>query len=104
MGNAGQQERRGAPLVRSGPAAGQSITLGDDLVIGREPGSGGAVLSDPSVSRRHAVVRKSQDGYVIYDLGSSNGTIVDGVKLSGRPLRNGDSIELGASVLQFGQA
>ena len=62
------------------------------------------MLSDPSVSRRHAVIRKNQHGYAVYDLGSANGTIVDGVKLSGRSLRDGDTIDLGATVLKFGQA
>lgn len=99
-----RQEPLGTLLVRSGPAAGQSISLVDDLVIGREPGQGGADLSDPSISRRHAMIRKTQDGYVIYDLGSANGSFVDGVKLAGRTLRDGDTIELGSTILKFGQA
>ena len=95
------KEARGVLMARSGPASGQSFPLGEeDLVIGREPGSGGAELKDSSVSRRHAVVRKTSDGYALYDLGSANGTNVDGVKLTGREIKNGDVIQLGATELQ----
>ena len=99
-----RQERHGVLVVRSGPAAGQSFTFGDELVIGREPGPGGAVLDDPAVSLRHALVRKIGEDHVVYDLGSTNGTIVDETKLLGRTLQNGDTIEVGDTVLQFGQA
>ena len=97
-------QAQGAFLVRTGPAAGQSLSLGEEVVIGRDPGPGGAVLNDPSVSRRHAFVRKLRQGYVLYELGSANGTVVDGAKLKGQTLRNGDTIEVGNTVLQFGHA
>ena len=98
------QQSRGAFLVRSGPAAGQSLSVEEEVVIGRDPGPGGAVLNDPSVSRRHAFVRRSRQGYVLYELGSANGTVVDGARLTGQPLRNGDTIEIGGTTLQFGEA
>ena len=92
-------------MVRSGPSAGQSFSLGDeDLVIGREPGSGGAQLDDTAASRRHALIRRTPEGYVVYDLGSANGTVVDGVTLSGRELHNGDVVLIGQTELQFIQA
>jgi pSer/pThr/pTyr-binding forkhead associated (FHA) protein len=99
-----QQEKRGTLLVRSGPAAGQSFPIGDEMVIGREPGPGGAAINDPAISRRHALVRQTGEGYTIYDLGSANGTVVDGTRLLGRTLQNEDTIEVGATVLQFGQS
>ena len=98
------QEKRGTLLVRSGPGAGQSFTLGAETVIGREPGPGGVALSDPAVSRRHALVKQTGEGYAIYDLGSANGTVVDGDQLQGRTLQNEDTIELGATALKFGQS
>lgn len=99
-----RQEARGALMVRSGPASGQSFALGEqDLVIGREPGPGGAALSDSAISRRHALVRRTPDGYTVYDLGSANGTTVDGVALSGRTLQSGDVVSLGSTELQFVQ-
>ena len=74
------------------------------MVIGRDPGPGGAVLNDPSVSRRHAFVRKLPQGYVLYELASANGTVIDGAKLSGQTLRHGDIIQVGGTTLQFGEA
>jgi serine/threonine protein kinase len=56
------------------------------------------------VSRRHARISKGQGGYFITDLGSSNGTTVNGHSLSShraRMLRNGDRIKVGLVVIQF---
>ena len=95
-------EKQGVLLVRSGPAAGQSFPLGEqETVIGREPGAGGAVINDSAVSRRHALVRRTPDGYAIFDLGSTGGTTVDGVALTGRELHDGDVVEIGTTELQF---
>src|SRR4051794_41866676 len=62
--------------VTSGPAAGQSLELGDELVIGRE--DAGLVIDDPEISRRHARVAPVDGGVVVEDLGSTNGTFVNG--------------------------
>lgn len=89
-------------LVRSGPSVGRSFTLGDaDLVIGRDPGDDGAQLDDAEVSRRHALVRPTPHDPLIYDLGSVNGTLVDGTDLAGTFLHHGDVIKLGEAELQF---
>ncbi len=86
----------GVLVVQKGPDAGKTFQLSDgDNVIGREDAS--VLLSDPAVSRKHAVVRKSGEKYVIYDLGSSAGTIVDGKKSQGAKIKGGDTIRLGAS-------
>jgi serine/threonine protein kinase len=56
------------------------------------------------VSRRHARITKGRAGYFVTDLGSSNGTTVNGHSLSpnrARPLRNGDQIKVGLVVIQF---
>ena len=56
------------------------------------------------VSRRHARITKGETGYHITDLGSSNGTIVNGQPLDAqraRLLRNGDRIKVGLVVIQF---
>ncbi len=56
------------------------------------------------VSRRHAHILTGQEGYLIMDLGSSNGTIVNGQPLQPHrayPLRNGDRIKVGRVVIQF---
>ncbi len=59
---------------------------------------------DGHVSRRHAQVTREGDGYLITDLGSSNGTTVNNVKLAANqphPLRNGDRVKVGKVVLQL---
>jgi pSer/pThr/pTyr-binding forkhead associated (FHA) protein len=92
----------GVLLVRSGPSMGQSFPVGDgDLVIGRRPGENGARIDDTAVSLRHALVRPTPHGVVIYDLGSANGTSVDDVSLAGVLLENGDIVKLGRAELQF---
>ena len=73
------------------------------MVLGRNPGEGGAQLDDTTVSQRHALVRPTADGCTIYDLGSANGTSLDGVSLTGTLLNNGDIIKLGEAELQFVQ-
>jgi len=60
------------------------------------------VLSDPNVSRQHAEIRPRGGSWVITDLGSTNGSQLNGRRIDGSEvLRSGDEIELGASVLTF---
>lgn len=60
------------------------------------------VLPDPNVSRRHAEIRPRGASWVLVDLGSTNGSQVNGRRVDGaEPLRPGDEIELGTSVLSF---
>ena len=95
-------ETKGVLLVKSGPAAGTSIALPDgDIVIGRDPGSGGATLNDPAVSGRHALVRRDGGAYIVYDLGSQNGTSVDGSPMPSKELKGGEAITVGQTELQF---
>lgn len=95
----------GVLLVRTGPAAGTSINVGlNDVAIGRDPGTSGAKIDDPEISRRHALIRRTGKGYSVFDLGSASGTVVDGVKVSGHELQNGDLVTLGETELQFVRA
>ena len=81
---------------------GKRIPLGEaPIVIGRATDAG-VQLTDTSVSRRHAEVRPSGDGFVVVDLGSTNGTRVNGAGLSSeRKLADGDTISVGDSLLRF---
>lgn len=100
-----RKENLGVLLVRTGPAAGTSINVGiNDVAIGRDPGASGVKVDDPEISRRHALIRRIGKGYSVFDLGSANGTIVDGVKASGHELQNGDVVTLGNAELQFVRA
>ena len=71
------------------------------VVIGREPEGEGLPLEDPEASRRHAVVEPSSEGWTVRDLGSHNGTWVDGIRCETSVLRHGSVLRLGRSVVLF---
>lgn len=69
-----------------------------EIVIGRDE-SVDLPITSPAISRRHAKFTREKDGYVVEDLGSSNGTFVNGQKLSGRQLlKSGDEVRLGRLI------
>jgi hypothetical protein len=70
------------------------------FLIGRGPQCD-MVISSPRVSREHAVITKENGSYVLKDLGSSNGTWLNGERLTRRELTNGDVIVLGTEALTF---
>src|SRR5918997_1503316 len=76
-------------FVERKPMEGREHTLIADVVIGREGCD--VVLADPEVSRRHAALRHTGEGPAVEDLGSTNGTFVNGERISGtRVLSDGD--------------
>ena len=79
---------------------GMRVELGGEIVVGREEGSG-LVLDEPDVSRRHALVLPRDQGHAIRDLGSTNGTWVNGAEVEEAALRGGDQIRLGSAVLKY---
>ena len=81
--------------------SGKRVALGERAVsIGRQAECD-IVLGDPNVSRRHAEVRPRGDGFEVADLGSTNGTRVNGVAVKERRLSDGDNITLGGTTLRF---
>jgi len=76
--------------------------INKDVEIGKAPHNH-ITLTDPTVSNTHAIVTAREGGYSIVDLGSRNGTIVNGKRLSshGHTLRHADKIQLGQTVLTF---
>lgn len=78
----------------SGPYAGQSYTLSSDAptTIGREPGRSIQLPMDTTVSRRHARIVNEGGTFVVYDEGSSNGTVVNGIKITRIELAPGDIV------------
>jgi pSer/pThr/pTyr-binding forkhead associated (FHA) protein len=73
------------------------------LVIGRDE-KNGIHLSDPSVSRRHALLSSALDEYFIEDLGSTNGTLLNDRPVTKHILKSGDTLRLGDYVLYFERA
>lgn len=98
----GPQPDRGAELIlieKGKP--GKAFPLTKDRVIIGRLGESDLVLSDPGVSRRHAEVRRDDGRYVIADLGSTNGTMVNEATIGERELEDGDRITVGRTVLEF---
>jgi pSer/pThr/pTyr-binding forkhead associated (FHA) protein len=87
-------------VVTKGPMAGQRLNLQGELVIGRE---GVAVtIEDSELSRRHAAVRQVTGGYEVEDLGSLNGTFVNGQRITApTQVAGGDSIKVGQTVMEL---
>jgi ABC transport system ATP-binding/permease protein len=72
----------------------------DKAIIGRDPNSY-LPLNHPTVSFRHAMIFKQGDSLYIRDLGSTNGTFVDGSRISQVPLKSGDEIQIGPFKLTY---
>ncbi|MCA9151531.1 MAG: FHA domain-containing protein, partial [Planctomycetales bacterium] len=70
------------------------------LGIGRDP-SNRIRLGDTEVSRRHAELHRCEDGYHWHDLGSSNGSFVNTVRVEQQPLRSGDRIQVGSTLMIY---
>ena len=87
-----------ALIVKQGPNAGQRYEIDGELVIGRE--DAGLTIEDSEMSRKHAVIRPRDDALEIEDLGSLNGTFVNGAKIEGATrISGGDTIKLGVTTL-----
>jgi adenylate cyclase len=69
--------------------------------IGRAPALSDLVLDSERVSRRHAVIRETPDGFVLTDLDSANGTLVNGQRAKQHTLKDKDSIAIGDYTLVF---
>ena len=92
----------GAGGARLEVAGGLVVALGaDPVLIGRLPECQ-VRIDDPNMSRRHAEVLGANGGYAVRDLGSTNGTLVNGRRIAGdMPLRDGDVIAVGHSTMVF---
>jgi predicted component of type VI protein secretion system len=87
-------------IVRSGPRSGERIELVGELVVGRE--NADVTVHDDEVSRRHLAVRPHEDGVELEDLGSTNGTFVDGARLSAVVVvSSGARVTLGETELEI---
>ena len=97
-----KQARGGAGAGSLVMPSGQRVSLGDrPVTIGRSSECT-ISLSDQNVSRRHAEVRPGSRGYAVADLGSTNGTMVNGTRIRAeQPLVDGDILSFGATYIRF---
>ncbi len=89
--------------MRTGPDTGrvEQLPEGSELSLGRSPEST-FMLQDPRISARHAVVRRQDGKVTVQDLGSANGTYVNGDAVEGndrREVKAGDEIQLGETIM-----
>ena len=87
-------------IMRSGPTPGAAFSLeGDQLTVGRDS-TNEIVINDAEISRRHARLTFQGGKYVIEDLGSTNGTFVNGQRLAGpRVLKAGEVVSFGEQIV-----
>jgi diguanylate cyclase (GGDEF)-like protein len=94
-------EQRALMLVLSGPRLGHRLVLGDTAIdIGRGSAAG-LILDADSVSRKHARIERFGGGHKIVDMGSTNGTYVNGVRIKEQILKDGDRIGIGKALLKY---
>lgn len=88
-------------ILERGSDAGLTFSVGVDLTnAGRHPDCE-VFLDDVTVSRRHATIRRTDDGYVIRDEGSLNGTYVNNERISSHMLHSGDEVLIGKFRLLY---
>jgi serine/threonine protein kinase len=87
--------------VIAGNLAGSVIEIDEGLHIGRADAGQGQLGGDPEISRSHARISREADGsYAVEDLGSTNGTFVNGLRISSpQMLQVGDTVEVGGTTL-----
>jgi len=98
-------EVTGAPKLVgiSGPYAGQTFSLAPDgeTTIGRQSDRSIPLASDNTVSRQHARVVNEAGRFVLYDMGSSNGTFANNARITRHELTNGDLVQIGSTKFRY---
>jgi hypothetical protein len=90
--------------IVEGPGAGTQVQLAGPVVVGRDP-SADIVLDDTQASRQHARISPSAEGAVVEDLGSTNGTFVNGNEVQGRAFAGaGDEVIVGVTLFELRSA
>jgi len=105
--DANGSQARGAPVPRGGSVAirtgfyeGFEMALDRDwFVIGRGR-TADMVVAEATISRAHAAVGYDAQGFYVQDLGSTNGTLVNGARVERQKLKPGDEIQIGRLVLE----
>jgi pSer/pThr/pTyr-binding forkhead associated (FHA) protein len=92
---------RASLVVIEGPSAGSEYELNSlSYVIGRSSDAD-LTLNDDAMSGNHAAIELGSSGFKIRDMGSTNGTLVNGSKVNAADLKHGDKIKIGEHTLQY---
>ncbi len=104
-------DRKGAPrslhlqkaklLIMNGPDQGREIPLDKDAFTIGAGAQSDLVLQDEAASRRHCEIRQGEDGFLLRDLGSTNGTLVQGVRICEAYLTQGVEFQAGSTRMVF---
>jgi pSer/pThr/pTyr-binding forkhead associated (FHA) protein len=87
--------------IESGPDAGHKHRAGDNGVrMGRSPDND-VILRDPATSGHHARLERRGEQFWVVDLGSTNGTFVNGESIQEKQLSNGDRVTIGQNSIHF---
>jgi DNA-binding NtrC family response regulator len=96
-----RQSGRGRLLIVKGPDRGEAIAIGDlAMTAGSGPGND-VLLSDPTISRRHLQIEPRIEGVILRDLGSTNGSFVQGARFQELTLGFGTEVTIGQTVLKY---
>jgi len=92
---------QGELTIESGPDAGHAHRAGDHVRLGRSPDND-VILRDPATSGHHArLERRDEQQFWLVDLGSTNGTFVNGESVQEKQLNHGDRITIGQNSIHF---
>jgi hypothetical protein len=89
-------------VMRSGPNTGKVFPLeASEIIVGRDA-SNGVAINDGEISRKHAKLSLHGSAYVLQDLGSTNGSFVNGQRLTGTQVLNpGDTVSFGENIVMI---
>jgi two-component system response regulator GlrR len=94
------QKGRAVLRITEGTGKGGSVEITSNLAIGSRPDSD-LRLDDPTVSRKHAEISRTAEGYLLQDLGSTNGTFLNSVRVDRAYLRDGAVVTVGETSMVF---
>ena len=91
-------------VIVQGPDLGKRFDLIEGVAIIGRHSMNAVAVADPRISRRHCEIRYSPTGSTLTDLGSGNGTLVNGREFTTGPLQSGDQILIGDTILLYSKS
>lgn len=86
-------------LIKTGFYEGLEVPVDRAWVVMGRGRSADVVIAEPTISRAHAAIGYDGEGFFVQDLGSTNGTTVNGARAQRQPLKTGDQIQMGRLVV-----